>query len=414
MKFSRGFAWLPILAAVAIVFGVSGGAYWYGQQQNVVRGTPNPVFSASSTTGSAPLGVHFVMLDDSGHMYQAGPYKVEYGDGQSGVMDFTTRDITQPQSIGNYFSDYVYETPGTYTARLINTRTVCKMAGCNTVGEVTITVAGIKTNTVSAYTVSELGIKFYIPNTLSDVVHKVVKFPTDQAVNTVGFSTRRLETAGCDAKSAPLGYLTYNKTVGGEIIAHVRNSDLYYIKPDGTCKAYVSLQNWQLLRDILKTLVTDYKGEEAAKQVSVPSVIDYANVRYGFSFKYPSNLILNTKEDGFTSAGDVTLYVKSGQYYPYISFKVATDIVSCDRIPGYREAPIMYDIGGTVFAYTDESNCGAGSCGRTRQYSVVKNNLCYRIQLSHYPINKGGDDNELADVVKEILGTMKFTAPTNQ
>lgn len=104
--------------------------------------------------------------------------------------------------------------------------------------------------TFNVLKIPELGASFLLPSELSDLTYVVVKLPTDQAVNTVGFSTKSLEDQGCDAKSAPLGYLTYSNVAGGEPIVS-RKSGLYYLPPSGSCKADASLQ--QRLKDALKS-----------------------------------------------------------------------------------------------------------------------------------------------------------------
>ncbi len=111
---------------------------------------------------------------------------------------------------------------------------------------------------VVEYHITNLGLKFNLPSELSDLTYVIVKLPDEQAVGTVGFSNKELETLGCLATTGPLGYLTYQDDQGGELVGHVRNSNLYFIKPDGRCLADPSLQNWQLLRDSLKSLTSDY------------------------------------------------------------------------------------------------------------------------------------------------------------
>jgi hypothetical protein len=107
----------------------------------------------------------------------------------------------------------------------------------------------------SVYDIVDLGVKFTVPATFSDLTHRVVKLAGDQAVNSVAFSSRQLEAAGCGVEA--LGYLTYDTNKGGVIVGRARGSDLYYLQPKAACKTGATLQNWQGLRDALKTLGSD-------------------------------------------------------------------------------------------------------------------------------------------------------------
>ena len=110
----------------------------------------------------------------------------------------------------------------------------------------------------SVFDISSLGVKSTLTGALYDLTYQVVHLTGDQAVNSVEFSSQRLEAAGCSLSSAPLGYLTYDNDKGGTLVANARNSDLYYLAPTtGTCKAAASLQNWQALESSLKTSVSD-------------------------------------------------------------------------------------------------------------------------------------------------------------
>lgn len=110
------------------------------------------------------------------------------------------------------------------------------------------------------YNISNLGIQFSLPAPLSDLTDKIVHLEGDQAVNSVGFSSKRLEAAGCSVESAPLGYLTYDNDKGGVIVGNARGSNLYYIPPSGQCQVATVSQDWRILQEALKSLVTDYKG----------------------------------------------------------------------------------------------------------------------------------------------------------
>jgi hypothetical protein len=109
----------------------------------------------------------------------------------------------------------------------------------------------------STFDVSDLGVKFTLSGSLWDLDYKVVHLTGDQAVNSVAFSSKRLEAAGCSLDSAPLGYLTYDNDKGGVMVATARNSSLYYLQPQAGCNADVSLRNWQVLQSGLRTLASD-------------------------------------------------------------------------------------------------------------------------------------------------------------
>ncbi len=171
----------------------------------------------------------------------------------------------------------------------------------------------VVTTTTSIYSISNLGLLVYLPSSLSDLTHNVVHLAGDQAVNSVEFSTIRLESAGCPLSSAPLGYLTYDNDKGGVVVAHARGSDLYYIKPTVQCGA--ALQDWPTLQQALKTIVSNFCGGKEAVQCPSGSMCQpdgyyltegtcvkktdsadtsnlktYRNEKYGFEIKYPPNL----------------------------------------------------------------------------------------------------------------------------
>ena len=107
----------------------------------------------------------------------------------------------------------------------------------------------------STFDIADLGVKFTLTGSLWDLEHKVVHLTGDQAVNSVEFSTKRLDAVGCGLDSAPLGYLTYDSDKGGAIVATARNQNLYYLQPTGVCKAEASLQNWQALESSLRSII---------------------------------------------------------------------------------------------------------------------------------------------------------------
>jgi hypothetical protein len=112
---------------------------------------------------------------------------------------------------------------------------------------------------VSVLDITPLGVEFALPSDVSDLTYQIVHLTGDQAVNSVEFSSQRLEVAGCGLSAAPLGYLTYDSDKGGTLVASdIRNSSLYYVSPaSGVCKANASLQDWQALKSYLTTAVTD-------------------------------------------------------------------------------------------------------------------------------------------------------------
>jgi hypothetical protein len=160
------------------------------------------------------------------------------------------------------------------------------------------------------YSISNLGLLFNLPNTLSDLTYQVVKLSGDQAVNSVKFSTKRLESVGCNLSTDPLGYLTYDKDKGGVVVANARGSDLYYIKPAVQCET--ALQDSLVLEQALKTIISDACGgkesmcpsgfickppdgypqtEAICQKISTDtsSWKIYTNIKYGFEFKYPAS-----------------------------------------------------------------------------------------------------------------------------
>jgi hypothetical protein len=105
------------------------------------------------------------------------------------------------------------------------------------------------------YDISDLGLMFAAQGGLKDLDTAAVHLSGDQAVNSVGFSSQRLETAGCSAQSAPLGTLTYDTDKGGDIVARVGTQNLYYLQPKAGCKADAAILPLISLRSSLGSII---------------------------------------------------------------------------------------------------------------------------------------------------------------
>lgn len=125
------------------------------------------------------------------------------------------------------------------------------------IGENTSQVAAASPAKTFLYDITDLGVKFDLPFSLVDLGYIPVHLHGDQGVNSVEFTTKRLQDAGCTIDMAPMGILTYDSDKGGTKVGHARGSNLYYIKPDGRCHVNSRLQPWQKLRDVLHTLRSD-------------------------------------------------------------------------------------------------------------------------------------------------------------
>ncbi|MCX6756990.1 MAG: hypothetical protein NTW35_02455 [Candidatus Nomurabacteria bacterium] len=117
----------------------------------------------------------------------------------------------------------------------------------------------INTTQIRIYSISELGISFKLSNGENyNLVYQVIKISRDQALNSVAFSTREFENIGCDIKNAPLGVLTYDSNMGGQIVGNVRGSNLYYIYPNlNMDKKCISMSQAGDLKEALKTVTTN-------------------------------------------------------------------------------------------------------------------------------------------------------------
>lgn len=125
-----------------------------------------------------------------------------------------------------------------------------------------VTVTPAPTNTLPnspafIYDIADLGLMFASPGALRDLDSAAVHLAGDQAVNSVGFSSQRLEAAGCSVQSAPLGILTYDTDKGGDIVAHVGNQNLYYLEPKAGCKADGTLLPLAGFKAALGSLISD-------------------------------------------------------------------------------------------------------------------------------------------------------------
>ena len=107
------------------------------------------------------------------------------------------------------------------------------------------------------YNIADLGLMFAAPGTLNDLNSAAVHLAGDQAVNSVGFSSKRLEAAGCSVQSAPLGILTYDTDKGGDIVARVGGQNLYYLEPKAACKADVALLPLASFKASLGSIISD-------------------------------------------------------------------------------------------------------------------------------------------------------------
>ncbi|HEV3245441.1 MAG TPA: PKD domain-containing protein [Candidatus Paceibacterota bacterium] len=110
-----------------------------------VSGTsPSLTFTASPTSGQAPLAVSFSAPIGEALANPPTTYAINFGDGQSGSMQ-----IVQGASSASLSAGYTYSSAGTYTATL--TATIpCSVVGCTptsqVVGTATVTVAPQKTS----------------------------------------------------------------------------------------------------------------------------------------------------------------------------------------------------------------------------------------------------------------------------
>lgn len=107
------------------------------------------------------------------------------------------------------------------------------------------------------YEIADLRLMFAAPGSLRDLDSAPVHLAGDQAVNAVGFSSQRLEAAGCSVQSAPLGILTYDIDKGGDIVANVGGKNLYYLEPKAGCKADAALQPLANFKAALGSLISD-------------------------------------------------------------------------------------------------------------------------------------------------------------
>ncbi len=115
------------------------------------------------------------------------------------------------------------------------------------------------------YDISDLALIFAAPGRLKDLDSTAVYLAGDQAVNSVGFSSKRLEAAGCSASSAPLGIITYDTDKGGEIVAHVGSQNIYYIEPKTGCRADASLLPLASLKAALGSVVSGTLSAQSSR-----------------------------------------------------------------------------------------------------------------------------------------------------
>lgn len=132
MSTSRGFAPLILIVIIGIV--VLGGAWWWlaTRQMSPVTEAPDitPEFSATPTTGSAPLSVNFILKAN-----KTTGYSVDYDDGTPGANSMPSPD--GPRGTFERRWSHTYSSPGTYTATLFRVRSNTEKYHLNTI-EITV------------------------------------------------------------------------------------------------------------------------------------------------------------------------------------------------------------------------------------------------------------------------------------
>lgn len=284
-------------------------------------------------------------------------------------------------------------------------------------------------NSTASFDIASLGVKFELSNTLSDLTYIVINLGGEQAVNSVGFSSKQLEAIGCPASSAPLGYLTYDDNKGGTLVARARNSDLYFIKPDKLCNADERLRDWHTLQNNLSSLVTDYVSESVTSSrttqttpaqaqsnpptaaqaqntaISVAGMSKHADSNFGFSFYYPSSwTVQNSAARSSYAGGDVqktlTITPPNG---------TTGDAVTIDEFYSpTREITIPYDLCSPM----------SGSSVPAHRYYFDANTHTWMIEVPAYTGISGRDGSQhsvpastkAADVSQNTMGGLHMLA----
>ena len=107
------------------------------------------------------------------------------------------------------------------------------------------------------YDASDLGAMFAAPGRLYDLTATSVHLAGDQAVNSIGLGSKRLDAADCKAITAPLGTLTYDTDKGGTAVATIGNRTLYYLDPKAGCAADATLLPLSELKAALTSFISD-------------------------------------------------------------------------------------------------------------------------------------------------------------
>jgi hypothetical protein len=115
------------------------------------------------------------------------------------------------------------------------------------------------------YDITDLGLMFAAPGSLNDLDSAAVHLVGDQAVTSVGFSSKRLEAAGCIVQTAPLGIITYDTDKGGDIVASIAGQSLYYLAPKAGCKADVALLPLDSFKASLGSTISDIPPAKTAR-----------------------------------------------------------------------------------------------------------------------------------------------------
>jgi hypothetical protein len=158
--------------------------------------------------------------------------------------------------------------------------------------------------TADYFEIKEFGLKFKITKDIKDLEY-LVKDPSPEGYGrNILFSTKSLTMANiqCSVSEAPIGILTINNIAPndenyynrGRLLLADNGQYVYYITPQSTCSDNAvanDLQHAQFLslQAALKTIVM---ADQTAGWKT------YTNSQYGFEFKYPNNVVLNTPPEG--------------------------------------------------------------------------------------------------------------------
>jgi hypothetical protein len=258
MSTQKGFAWVPVLIGVGVfvVAVIAGGYVYVTQQQGTSPTSPvqqeqldSNTFSATPTSGSAPLNIRF-MMNGKANAFQTFDFGdgVKFSVGTPSDADNVSCTAAGPDSVCS--GTHIYTTPGVYIAKIQD-------SSGNLLGSATITVTGSSQNSqnsvagMSKYTDSDRVLSFLYPSDWTitgDITNGLYINPPGEADSVAGSGVSIVSSGGAymdNLDGTSVGFEKISSTPdgtsyihGNELVTKVKNVTI-----DGSQAVLENVQN---------------------------------------------------------------------------------------------------------------------------------------------------------------------------